>query len=192
MPAPGRPPTSKASASNSAARNGQIGRRRIQGQENDRLPRRHLYPYLRIQGCRRLVARRPRRRPPATPRRGMVRSDADESKVKKMIASLDGIYIRTFEFKDAGAWSPADLEGVRQQLRGAEWSRIVGVKSGQEGENAEIYVRSENKKINGVAILVSSPKELTIVNIVGPVDLDSLASLGGHLGIPKVEITKHK
>ena len=118
--------------------------------------------------------------------------DADESKVKKMIASLDGIYIRTFEFKDAGTWSPADLEGVRQQLRGSEWSRIVGVKSGQEGENAEIYVRSENKKINGVAILVSGPKELTIVNIVGPVDLDSLASLGGHLGIPKVEIAKHK
>jgi hypothetical protein len=118
--------------------------------------------------------------------------DADESKVKRMIASLDGIYIRTFEFKEAGVWTPADLEGVRRQLRGAEWSRIVGVKSGQEGENAEIYVRTEDKKVNGVAILVAGPKELTIVNIVGPVDLDSLASLGGHLGIPKVEITKHK
>jgi len=118
--------------------------------------------------------------------------DADESKVKKMIASLEGIYIRTFEFKNPGAWTPADLEGVRRQLRGSEWSRIVGVKSGEEGENAEIYVRSQDKKIDGVAILVSSPKELTIVNIVGPVDLDSLASLGGHLGIPKVDIPKHK
>jgi hypothetical protein len=69
---------------------------------------------------------------------------------------------------------------------------MVGWKSGQEGENAEIYVHNEDKKINGVAILVSGPKELTVVNIVGPIDLDSLASLGGHLGIPKVEATKHK
>jgi len=36
----------------------------------------------------------------------------------------------------------------------------VGVKSGQEGENAEIYVRSENKKINGVAILAKRPFEV--------------------------------
>ena len=117
--------------------------------------------------------------------------DSDESKVKKMIASLEGIYIRTFEFKNAGAYTPADLDSVRQQLRGPDWSRIVGVKSGQDNENAEIYLRNEKQKITGVAILVSGPKELTIVNIVGPVDLDALASLGGHLGIPKVDIPKH-
>ena len=119
--------------------------------------------------------------------------DADESKVKRMIAGLDGIYIRTFEFKEAGVWTAADLDGIRQQLRGPEWSRIVGVKSGQEGDNAEIYLRSsEDKKINGVAIVVSGPKELTVVNIVGPVDLDALASLGGHLGVPKIKIPKDK
>ncbi len=114
--------------------------------------------------------------------------DADEARVKKLIASLDGIYIKAFEFKKPGAYTPADLDQVRNQLRAPEWSRIVGFKSAEEGENAEVYVRSEDKKITGVAILAAEATGLTVVNIVGPVDLDSLAELSGALpGLPKLE-----
>jgi hypothetical protein len=116
--------------------------------------------------------------------------DSNEARVKKLIAGLDGIYIKSFEFKSDGAWSAADLESVRSQLRAPAWSRIVGVKSAEEGETAEVYVRTENKKVEGVAILASGPRELTVVNIVGPVDLDSLADLAGHLGLPKVEVQR--
>ena len=118
--------------------------------------------------------------------------DADEAKVKKLISGLEGIYIRTFEFKNAGEWSQGDLDSIRKQLHAPEWSRIVGVKSTQSGENAEIYIRTENNKINGVAILASEPKELTVVNIAGAIDLESLSDLGGHLGIPKVDIGKQQ
>jgi hypothetical protein len=117
--------------------------------------------------------------------------DPDESRVKKLISGLEGIYIRTFEFKQAGQWSEADLDSVRKQLHTPEWSRLVGVKSGPN-HTEEIYVRNENKKVNGVAIIVAEAKELTIVNIVGAVDLDSLADLGGHLGIPKMDMGKQK
>jgi hypothetical protein len=113
--------------------------------------------------------------------------DPDEAKVKKLIAALDGIYIKSFEFKKEGAWTQSDLDQVRGQLRAPEWSRIVGVKSAEEGETAEVFVRTENKKITGVAILAGEATNLTVVNIVGPVDLDSLAELSGHLGIPKLE-----
>ena len=116
----------------------------------------------------------------------------DEAKVKKLIAGLEGIYIKTFEFKRAGEWAEADLEGIRKQLRAPEWSRIVGVKSTEDGETAEIYLRNQNGKVTGLAILASEPKELTVVNIAGAVDLDSLADLGGHFGIPKVEMGKQK
>ena len=117
--------------------------------------------------------------------------DPDEARVKKLISGLEGIYIRTFEFKNAGEWSPADLESVRKQLRSPEWSRVVGVTSGPN-RTEEIYLRNENKKLSGVAIIVGEAKELTVVNIVGPIDLDSLADLGGHLGIPKVDLGKQK
>ncbi len=113
--------------------------------------------------------------------------DPDEAKVKKLITSIDGIYIKAFEFKTEGEWTAADLEKVRSQLRAPEWSRIVGIKSAEDGENAEVYVRNENKKVTGVAILAGETTSLTVVNIVGTVDLDSIAELSGHLGIPKLE-----
>jgi len=113
--------------------------------------------------------------------------DPDEAKVKKLIEGLQGIYIKSFEFKKGGGYAESDVQSVRAQLRAPEWSRIVGVKSSDDGENAEVYVRNEASKITGVAILCAAPKELTVVNIVGPVDLDSLAELGGHFGVPKLQ-----
>ena len=114
-------------------------------------------------------------------------SEPDEARVKKLIAGMEGIYVRSFEFKKDGEWSQADLEGVRSQLKGPEWSRMVGVKSSSEGSMAEVYFRSDNKKVTGVAILVTEPREFTVVNLAGAIDLDNLAELSGHFGVPKLE-----
>jgi hypothetical protein len=35
-------------------------------------------------------------------------------------------------------------------------------------------------------VLSADPRELTIVNIVGPIDLDKLAGLEGNFGIPRM------
>jgi hypothetical protein len=115
--------------------------------------------------------------------------DPDQDKVKKLIAGLSGVYVRSFEFEKTGEWTAADLEGIRTQLKTPEWSKIVSVKS-NEGETDEIYLRNENGKLTGVAVIAAEPKELTVVNIVGPIDLESLAELGGHFGIPKLDTPK--
>jgi hypothetical protein len=112
--------------------------------------------------------------------------DPDEAKVKKLIMGIEGIYIKSFDFKNAGAWSPADLDRVRKQLKAPEWSRIVGVKSGEDGENIEIWLRTEKGKVSGVAILASEPRQLTVANLVGNIDLESVADLGGHFGLPRI------
>lgn len=117
--------------------------------------------------------------------------DPDEAQVKKLIAGLQGIYIKHFEFKRDGEWTQADLDRVRNQLHAPDWQRIVGVKSAEE-INAEIYLHVEGGKNTGIAILEAEPRELTVVNIVGPVDLESLADLGGHFDIPKLTIPKEK
>jgi hypothetical protein len=113
--------------------------------------------------------------------------DPDDAQIKKLIEGLDGIYIKSFEFKNTGAWTESDLEKLRGQLRAPEWSRMLGFKSTEEGEMAEVYVREVNKKVAGVAILQAGSRELTVVNITGAVDLDSLAELSGHFGVPKLE-----
>ena len=114
---------------------------------------------------------------------------ADEAKVKKLIAGIEGIYIRSFQFKSDGEWAQSDLENVRNQVKGPGWSRIVGFKSTTEGANAEVYVHNDKEKITGVAIVVAEPREFTVVNLSGTIDMDSLADLSGHFGMPKIEIT---
>jgi Domain of unknown function (DUF4252) len=118
--------------------------------------------------------------------------DPDETKVKKLLTGITGIYVKSFEFQKEGGYLPADLDKVRAQLKAPEWSRIVGIKSSGESENIEVWVRNENGKVSGVAILASEPRQLTVANLVGNVDLDSLADLGGHFGLPSVPKTKKK
>jgi hypothetical protein len=62
----------------------------------------------------------------------------------------------------------------------------VGIKSGGESENIEVWARNEKGKVTGVAILASEPRQLTVCNLVGNIDLDSLADLGGHFGLPNL------
>lgn len=119
-------------------------------------------------------------------------NDPEDAAVKKLIEGLQGIYVRHFEFKRDNQWSPADLDKIRQQLSGPEWQRIVNVKEDDGRESSEVYLRIEGNKNTGVAILAVEPREVTVVNIVGPIDLDQLAELGGHFDIPKVTAPKSK
>jgi hypothetical protein len=112
--------------------------------------------------------------------------DPDETAVKKLIVGLDGIYVKHFEFKTDNAWSQADLDNIRNQLRAPAWQRVIGVKDADSNENSDIYLHVEGGKTTGVAILVSEPREITVINIAGAIDLDQLAELGGHFDIPKV------
>jgi hypothetical protein len=118
--------------------------------------------------------------------------DADDAQVKKLIAGLKGIYVRSFEFDKPGEYQDSDVEPIRAQLRNPAWSRIVGVRSAKSGENAEVYIKTDNNKIGGLVVLATEPKELTLVSIEGSIDPDQLHELGGHFGIPKIDTRKEK
>jgi hypothetical protein len=109
----------------------------------------------------------------------------DEASVKKALAALRGVYVRAFEFDSVGAYSEADLKPLRDQLRGKEWKVIVS--SHGKDENVDVLLRQEGDKTTGLVVIAAEAKELTVINIEGSVDLQTLAALGGQLGIPKVE-----
>jgi hypothetical protein len=113
--------------------------------------------------------------------------DPEERKAAKLVANLKGIYVRSYEFSDEGAYSAADVEEVRAQFRSPEWSRVVGVRSERDGDNVDVFFKLENEKMAGIVIISAEAKELTFVNIVGPLEVDQLADLGGEFGIPKVK-----
>ena len=64
--------------------------------------------------------------------------DPEEKKAAKLVANLKGIYVRSYEFSDEGAYSAADVEVVRAQFRSPEWSRVVGVRSERDGDNVGV------------------------------------------------------
>lgn len=115
-------------------------------------------------------------------------NDAKEAKVKELSKALQGVYIRSFEFDKEGQYSASDVESIRTQLKTPEWTRIVGVESrGEGGERAEIYIRKLDGKNAGITILAAEPRELTVVQILGPINLEQLGELGGSFGIPKMQ-----
>ena len=116
----------------------------------------------------------------------------NEAKIKEIIQGLKGVYVKSFEFEQAGQYSEADVEPIRSQLRGPGWSRIVGVISKKGSENVEVYTKTEGTSLVALAIIAAEPKELTIVNIVGPIDLDKLRELEGNFGIPHLDFEKKK
>jgi len=110
--------------------------------------------------------------------------DSDAQQVKEAIKGVTGIYIKSFEFDDENQYDQSDVQAIRAQLTRPGWSRIVGSVNRRTGEHSEIYILKEGEKIGGLAILVAEPRELTVVNIVGFVDMDKLSVLGGKFGIP--------
>jgi hypothetical protein len=114
---------------------------------------------------------------------------ADESGIKSLVAGLKSVTVRSFEFDKPGQYTMAELDAVRQQLHAPDWSKIVSVSSKQDGEKTEIYIKSGG---DGIVILAAEAKELTIVNIIGNIDLSRLSELGGQFGIPKLPAEKDK
>jgi hypothetical protein len=110
----------------------------------------------------------------------------DEARIKQLIAGLKGIYVRSFEFDKEGEYSLEDVNAIRQQTRAPGWSKLVGVRSKRDKEDVDIFARMEGDKVIGLAIIAVEPKQLTVVNIVGSIDLEKLSDLEGQFGIPKM------
>lgn len=117
--------------------------------------------------------------------------DEDEREVKALIANLKGVYVKSFEFDADGQYTPADLETIRTQLRGPGWTRLVNVTSRKDGM-LEVYMLFNGEQVGGMAVLHTDDRELTVVNIVGPVSLDKLAKLEGQLGVPDLGLGTQK
>jgi hypothetical protein len=109
----------------------------------------------------------------------------DGNDVKNLIAGLKAITVKSFEFKETGQYRMEDLEPIRAQLRTPGWSRIVSTQSKEE--ISEIYMRTDQGKVAGFAIIAAEPKELTVVAIEGAINLQDLSKLGG-LGVPAIPV----
>ena len=100
----------------------------------------------------------------------------DTAKLQQVIDGVTGVYVKSFKFDAPGAYTSADVEAVRKQVAREGWSRIVGVR--EKNQLTEIYLWKEGGANGGLVVISAEANELTVVNIVGNIDLASLAALG--------------
>lgn len=110
--------------------------------------------------------------------------DPQDAAILDVIKGLSGIYVRSYTFDQDGAYRSSDIDAINAQLAAPGWNRLVQTKSRKTGANVDIYLMVEGNKALGMALIATEPRVLTIVNIVGSIDLDKLHKLEGHLGVP--------
>jgi hypothetical protein len=110
--------------------------------------------------------------------------------VGAIVGGLKGVYVRSYGFTNEGEYSEGNLAGVRTQLRSPGWARLVNIVKKKAGDDVhvEVYMMTATGRIDGIAILALEPKRLTLVNIVGTIDLEKLSELEGQFGIPELGI----
>ena len=121
-----------------------------------------------------------------------VSKDPDDAEIRDLIKGVKGIYVKSFTFEKVGEYSQTEVDSVMSQLRGGAWSKIIGVTSKKDGDNVEVYLNTAGDQINGLAVLSIEPKEFTVVNIVGPINLEKLVQLEGQFGVPYLNLPPPK
>ena len=113
-------------------------------------------------------------------------ADPDQRAVQDMIGGLQGIYVKSYTFDKPFTYPTADLAAVRKQLAAPGWQQIVQVRSSAKQSNVDIFICQVLDKPIGLAIIATEPRQFTVVNIVGAIDLDKLHKLEGRFGVPRL------
>src|SRR5437660_8571343 len=116
----------------------------------------------------------------------------DDAEIRDLIKNVKGIYVKSFSFEKENEYSPAEVESVLSQLRSSSWNKIIGVKSKKDGDNVDVYLMTIGDEIAGLAVVSAEPKEFTVVNIVGPINLQKLSQLEGSFGVPFLNLPPPK
>lgn len=117
-------------------------------------------------------------------------NDKDAQKVGEAIKGLEGIYVRVFKFEKDNMYDPSDVETIRAQLQSPGWEKLANVRSKKKNQKIDVYTMFTGDTMSGVAVVLSEDRSIALVNVIGPVDIDTLIELSGHLNIPKIDIDK--
>jgi hypothetical protein len=119
--------------------------------------------------------------------RMFTRDEAETDPALNLLKDIDSVKVRSYKFDSDTAYSKADIDSVRNQLRGPEWNAIAQVHKREPQQDVDVFICvEESGKTCGLAVIAVEPREFTIVSIVGSIDLDRLGELEGEFGIPEL------
>jgi hypothetical protein len=110
---------------------------------------------------------------------GAFMDDHDEKSaaLKKTVQGLKSVHIRSYAFGSDFVYPQTEIDEMRRQLSAPEWTPVVQVHDRSKNENVDIYLAHDEHAAKGLAIIATNPRELTIINIVGAVELSQVNAL---------------
>lgn len=122
-------------------------------------------------------------------KRVTVKVNNDEAKrVGEAINGLKGIYVRVYRFENENEYNISEVDGLRAELSGPGWERLANVRSKRNNQKVDVFTMFAGDIMSGVAVVISEAKSVAVVNVIGPIDIESLVELSGKLNIPKIDI----
>jgi hypothetical protein len=115
-------------------------------------------------------------------------NDPQDAATKEVLKGLQGIYVRSYTFDQDAAYRQSDIDAVRNQLSAPGWNRLLETRSRKSHADVDIFIMLDKNQAIGLALIASEPRQFTIVNIVGAIDLDKLHRLEGQFGVPKLDV----
>jgi hypothetical protein len=97
--------------------------------------------------------------------------------LKALLRGIKSVRIRSYTFDRDHAYSHDDIDKVRAQLVSKGWSRVLQSRNRDSAEDVDIYVAMDGEKTLGFALIASEPREFTILNVVGAIDVDAVQRL---------------
>ncbi len=112
-------------------------------------------------------------------------ADREDPEIGKLVANLQRVRVNVFDLTDDNRGAAIErVQALRAKLPSQGWKRIVTVQE-REGEDVGVYLKQgEDNAVQGIVVTVlSGSKEAVLVNIVGNVTLEQIATVGQRLDI---------
>jgi hypothetical protein len=114
--------------------------------------------------------------------------DRDNDDLRRVIAGVNGVTVRSYRFPQPGMYDPQTLRAVSQQFQTAGWMHVASPhhKDGDPG-GSDFWIRFDNKVISNIAVLFTGENHLNFISVSGSISPLELFRLAGHFGIPSIE-----
>jgi hypothetical protein len=115
------------------------------------------------------------------------RLEGDNPDLRRVVAGVNGIAVRSYGFADGAAADPATIEAIGRQYQDAGWLHLVSKRGNNAGGTTDLWLRMEGATIRQIAVLLVRARQVDFVAVSGAISPLDLLHLSGHFGIPKMD-----
>jgi hypothetical protein len=109
-----------------------------------------------------------------------------EPQAADLIRNLKHVRVNVIELSDANRAATLErVQAIRHELEGRGWSQIVNVRESAKGDDVRIYTKTRGEEaVEGLVVtVISGTREVVLVNIVGDIKPEQIATLAERFNI---------